>query len=177
MEQEWEFQHTVQALEVYVADKWGGGDVVDVSTLVTPGGGWGDEEVFRATVVAGSPYQVAGTGQKSLQEFFDTTVHAVAGIANPARFFDLLVAAGIKVVPHPLPDHAKIDAASLDHDDSCPVMVTEKDAVKCQSFAHENVWSVPIELSFEADDTERLTQRIFAKLKTEPLGELNAFDQ
>jgi hypothetical protein len=47
LEQEWEFQHTVQALEVYVADKWGRVDVVDVSTLVTHGGGWGDEDPDR----------------------------------------------------------------------------------------------------------------------------------
>jgi hypothetical protein len=47
LEQEWEFQHTVQALEVYVAGKWRGIDVVDASTLVTHGGGWGDEDPDR----------------------------------------------------------------------------------------------------------------------------------
>jgi tetraacyldisaccharide 4'-kinase len=143
------------------------GRINEMDAVVVNGAGWGSEDVFRATVVAGCPYQVAGSGQKPLQEFRGATVHAVAGIANPVRFFDLLIAAGITVIPHPLPDHAKIDAATLDRDDSYPVMVTEKDAVKCQSFAHENVWGVPIELSFTPDDTERLMQRILVKLNTE----------
>ena len=95
-----------------------------------------------------------------MEEFRDTKVHAVAGIANPARFFDLLEAAGVDVLPRPLPDHARFDIASLDIGDSCPVLVTEKDAVKCQSFAHGNVWCVPIKLAFGAEDRERLMQRV-----------------
>lgn len=56
-------------------------------------------------------------------------VHAAAGIAVPARFFDSLQAAGLRVVGHPLPDHAPIDRAPWPPDDG-PVLVTEKDAVK-----------------------------------------------
>ena len=137
-----------------------------VDAVVANGGSWNRPGVFRAQPAAQRLYQVAGSGRKSLEEFRDTRVHAVAGIANPARFFDLLEAAGVDVLPHPLPDHARFDVASLEFGDSCPVLVTEKDAVKCRSFAHANVWCVPIKLEFGAEDRERLMQRVLGLLGT-----------
>tara|TARA_B100000809_G_scaffold248410_1_gene278473 strand:+ start:201 stop:1199 length:999 start_codon:yes stop_codon:yes gene_type:complete len=136
----------------------------DVDAVVVNGGSWGHDGVFRAQAEGQRLYQVAGPGQKSLGEFRGTKVHAVAGIANPTRFFDLLEKAGISVLPYPLPDHAKLDATSLDFGDSLPIMVTEKDAVKCQSFAHENVWCVPIKLIFDARHRDLLMQRVLTHL-------------
>ena len=136
----------------------------DVDAVVVNGGSWVHEGAFRAKIVAQPLYQVVGSGQKSLEEFRDAEVHAVAGIANPSRFFSLLEKAGVNVIRHPLPDHAKLNAATLDFGDSLPVLVTEKDAVKCQSIAHRNVWCVPIKLKLDAESGELLMQRILMKL-------------
>ena len=72
--------------------------------------------------------------------------------------------AGVDVLPHPLPDHTKLTGAELDFDDARPVFVTEKDAVKCEGFARENVWCVPIKLEFEAEDGQRLMRRVLRDL-------------
>ncbi len=136
----------------------------DVDAVVVNGGSWGHDGDFRAQAEGQRLYQVAGPGQKSLGEFRGTKVHAVAGIANPTRFFDLLEKAGVDVLPHPLPDHVKLDATNLDFGDSLPIVVTEKDAVKCQSFAHENMWCVPIKLTFDARHGDRLMQRVLTNL-------------
>ncbi len=135
-----------------------------VDAVVVNGGSWGHAGVFRARPVAQRLVQVAGSAQKSLQEFRDTVVHAVAGIGNPQRFFDLLEDADLDVLPHPLPDHAKLASTDLEFDDSWPVLVTEKDAVKCKDFAQENVWCVPIKLEFDAQAGERLMRRVLRDL-------------
>ena len=62
----------------------------------------------------------------------------MAGIAEPARFFDALRATGIGVEAHGFPDHHAYTPADLDFGDDAPVLMTEKDAVKCAAFAREN---------------------------------------
>ena len=123
--------------------------------VVVNGGGWAWEEgagkLFRAEVLAREVRQLAGPARKTLESFRGESVHAVAAIGHPERFFRLLGAAGLQVTAHPLEDHAPIDASNLRFDDARPVMVTEKDAVKCGRIAHENVWCVAIELAFEPE--------------------------
>lgn len=71
-------------------------------------------------------------------------VHAVAGIGNPERFFSMLRNRGLRVLPHPFPDHHRFRPSELDFGDGLPVLMTEKDAVKCEAFAAANWWSVPV---------------------------------
>lgn len=81
---------------------------------------------------------------RSLASFAGTRVHGVAGIGHPPRFFDALRAAGIDVIAHPFADHHRYTPADLDFGDGLPVLMTEKDAVKCRAFAQANWWSVPV---------------------------------
>jgi len=71
-------------------------------------------------------------------------VHAVAGIGNPERFFASLRALGFEIIPHPFPDHHAFQASDLAFGDECPVIMTEKDAVKCQAFATPLHWVLPV---------------------------------
>ena len=71
-------------------------------------------------------------------------VHAVAGIGDPERFFDMLRGHGIAVVPHAFGDHHRYNAGDLRFGSDLPVLMTEKDAVKCQAFATDRHYSVPI---------------------------------
>jgi tetraacyldisaccharide 4'-kinase len=84
-------------------------------------------------------------------------VHALAGIGNPGRFFAQLRGAGLDPIEHPLPDHHVFTAADLAFDDELPVLMTEKDAVKCQAFADHRHCYVPVEASFGAQDAARLS--------------------
>ena len=73
-----------------------------------------------------------------------TTVHAVAGIGNPERFFASLRVLGFTVLPHAYPDHHRFSARDLRFGDGLAVIMTEKDAVKCRAFAAANVYYLPV---------------------------------
>ncbi len=103
-----------------------------------------------------------GTAPRSLEAFKGQRVHAVSGIGNPGRFFASLRAAGLDVVEHPFPDHHAFVAADLAFDDAEPVLMTEKDAVKCEAFADPRLWYVPVEAGFAASDAARLTASLVA---------------
>jgi tetraacyldisaccharide 4'-kinase len=97
-----------------------------------------------------------GGAAKPLAEFAGQTVHAVAAIGNPQRFFALLRAKGIEVIEHPLADHASLSRDDIYFTDDRPVLMTEKDAVKCTQFAGSQHWYVPVSASFETRDAETL---------------------
>jgi len=84
------------------------------------------------------------TVRRPLQDFMDCTVHAVAGLGNPARFFRMLENAGIRIIRHVFPDHHAYVEADLEFGDNKPILMTEKDAVKCKLFVDRNIWYLPI---------------------------------
>ena len=60
--------------------------------------------------------------------------HAVAGIADPERFFALLTQLGAKIIPHAFPDHHQYELADFNFKEKIPIIMTQKDAVKCEHF-------------------------------------------
>ena len=85
------------------------------------------------------------TGEtKPLAEFNNIACHAVAAIGNPSRFFKSLSAAGLLCVEHAFPDHHVFTAADIQFKDQKPVLMTEKDAVKCRRFAEAKHWYLPV---------------------------------
>jgi tetraacyldisaccharide 4'-kinase len=86
-----------------------------------------------------------------LSEWQGTTVHGVAGIGNPGRFFAHLRAQGLNVLEHPFPDHYRFEEKDLYFSDSLPVLMTEKDAVKCREFASPRLWCVPVNAVIDGD--------------------------
>lgn len=82
---------------------------------------------------------------KPLSAFRGKTVHAVAGIGNPQRFFDQLTENGITVLEHPFPDHHPYSRDDICFADDLPVLMTEKDAVKCLDYAQSHHWCVPVQ--------------------------------
>jgi len=82
--------------------------------------------------------------QKLLTDFVYIPSHALAGIGNPKRFFDLLEQKSISIETHAFADHHKFTADDICFNDDKAVLMTEKDAVKCFSFATEKHWFVPI---------------------------------
>lgn len=65
------------------------------------------------------------------------TVTAVAGIGHPERFFADLEGMGLILARRPFPDHHHYTVADLPPG---PLVMTGKDAVKCQSFATPEMW-------------------------------------
>jgi tetraacyldisaccharide 4'-kinase len=98
-----------------------------------------------------------------LSTFTGTRVHAVAAIGHPQRFFDSLVAQGIEVIAHPFADHHAFASSDLDFHDDLPVLMTEKDAVKCHAFARPSWWSVPVKAQLPASFYDALISRLHAR--------------
>lgn len=72
-------------------------------------------------------------------------LHAVAGIGNPQRFFNTLLGLNWQPVPHPFADHAQFSAENLAFSPALPLVMTEKDAVKCRAFAGDDWWYLAVE--------------------------------
>ncbi len=101
---------------------------------------------------------------RNTTSFSGRQVHALAGIGNPERFFRLLEANNIRVIRHPLPDHARITQEDLDFDDEFDVVMTEKDAVKCRWLDTTKCWYVPVDVVMRQADADYLLNRIERKI-------------
>jgi tetraacyldisaccharide 4'-kinase len=106
-----------------------------------------------------------GASLRSLASFRGSGVHAVAAIGNPQRFFAMLRAAGLTLYEHPMPDHHAFKAGDLNFGDNLPVLMTEKDAVKCVAFADERCWYVPVTAEFADDQSRELIDLVLARFK------------
>ncbi len=93
---------------------------------------------------------LTGGRERPLQAFAGQRVHAVAGIAHPQRFFEMLRMRGIGVVPHAFADHHRYQADDLSFGSELPLLMTEKDAVKCHGFAKDWYYSVPLHAELPA---------------------------
>jgi tetraacyldisaccharide 4'-kinase len=93
-----------------------------------------------------------GGETRSLEAFKGSRVHAVAAIGHPQQFFAALQQLGIEVEPHALPDHARLTAADISFPDALPVLMTEKDAVKCRAIADQRHWAVRMDVMVSEQD-------------------------
>ncbi|MDQ2995278.1 MAG: tetraacyldisaccharide 4'-kinase, partial [Pseudomonadota bacterium] len=87
-------------------------------------------------------------------------VHAVAGIGNPRPFYDQLKALGFLVLEHRFADHRLFTAEDLHFHDDLPVIMTEKDAVKCRNFAADNWWFMPVSSHLPEEFFTNLTKML-----------------
>jgi tetraacyldisaccharide 4'-kinase len=102
----------------------------------------------------------------SAGSFRGETVHAVAGIGHPDRFFSHLRRLGLKAIEHPFPDHYRFRAADIRFGDGLAVIMTQKDAVKCERFADDNMWY----LAIEARPDPRVGEEVWKRLKEKQRG-------
>ena len=89
-------------------------------------------------------------------------VHAVAGIGNPSKFYNTLTALGVNLVEHSFPDHYQFKDEDLNFEDKHPILMTEKDAVRCMDIKNKNLWYLSIEAEIK-DDNFKI--ELLAKLK------------
>lgn len=92
----------------------------------------------------GDVINLATAQARSLETFRGQRVHAVAGIGFPRRFFDQLRSAGLELVEHAFADHHRFSEPDFDFSDDLPVLMTEKDAVKCAGMQRPELWKVPV---------------------------------
>ncbi len=108
--------------------------------------------------------------ERGLDGLQQTQVHAVAGIARPESFFELLRELGLQPIEHPFADHHQFSAADLAFGDDLPVVMTEKDAVKCAAFDLPDCWFLRVHANLDTAIEDALHQ-LFERLLGESAGE------
>lgn len=116
---------------------------------------------FRMTLIGSRFHSIKDPGEvRGPQAFFGPPVHAVAGIGDPKRFFDHLRAMGLKVIEHPFPDHHAFRPDDLRFGSGGPILMTEKDGVKCAGFAPPDTWVLPVQARLQPDPVPWLLEKI-----------------
>jgi tetraacyldisaccharide 4'-kinase len=106
-------------------------------------------------------YSLANPNQVvPLSNFSGQRPHAIAGIANPRQFADALKRAGVDGKLIEFPDHHEFDWGDFATLDERPILMTEKDAVKCRGVVDERMWVVPLGLSLATETKIKLLRRV-----------------
>lgn len=113
-----------------------------------------DPRAFDFWLKSAAVVRLDNSEARHLDDFAGQTVHAVAGIGNPERFFRMLESYHIKVYRHPMSDHAEIGPADVSFDDDLDILMTEKDAVKCRWLDARNRWYVPVDVDLDGHADE-----------------------
>jgi len=144
----------------------------DVEQVLVNGVLQRDEELTAAEqnaisfeLVATEACRLNGSLARPIGRFSGTTVHGVAAIGNPRRFFDLLRMHGIQVIEHEFSDHAVLNIGDLEFGDEFEVFMTEKDAVKLGGSASDKFWYVPVELIMDPVEAAPLLEQIESRLR------------
>lgn len=114
-------------------------------------------------LVPGDLVSLSGAPSLPLAGLRGRIVHAVAGIGHPQRFFTTLEQAGLQVLAHPLADHAPLGYDELMFADEHPVVMTEKDAVKCSGLTLPRHWYLPVQAELSEADEQALLDAVFAR--------------
>jgi tetraacyldisaccharide 4'-kinase len=132
---------------------------VDLVVANGPGG----RLEYPMSLQLGEVRAVSGEAEtRPLASFADGPVHAVAGVGNPQRFFAALRQHRLEPIEHAFPDHHRFTKEDLAFGDGYPVLMTEKDAVKCASFAGPDLWYVVGEAQPDARFEQQVLQRLEA---------------
>ena len=127
-------------------------DRVDIT--IVNGSGLADE--YTMSLIQRFAVQIKTGKKRPLSDFVNTPIHGVAGIGYPEGFFKQLRQAGMSLYPHCFPDHYPYQPKDLDFADSLPILMSEKDAVRCKEWANERLWSVVADLQVDDRFGKRL---------------------
>ncbi|MEO5810732.1 MAG: tetraacyldisaccharide 4'-kinase [Rhodanobacter sp.] len=106
--------------------------------------------------------------ERLLEDFVGARVHAVAAIGHPQRFFDSLRSAGLEPIEHRFDDHHRFVAGELTFTPELPLLMTDKDAIKCRHFAQANWWRVPVSAQLPEEFFGQLLQCMNARADRAP---------
>lgn len=116
----------------------------------------GDDFTLQPTALVN-----AKTGeQQDLSWLANKDIHAVAGIGHPSRFFRTLKQLQANITEHSFADHHLFTQQDLTFHDTAPIVMTEKDWVKCQVFATGNMWYLSVSVQMSDTMTEKTDQLI-----------------
>lgn len=116
---------------------------------------------YQMTLIPGDAYNIQHPEQqKPLKAFIGQTLHAVAGIGNPQRFFLGLRDHNLLIVEHAYPDHHQYKRTDINFYGSLNVIMTEKDAVKCKQMVDSRHWCLPVTAKLDEFFIDKLQARL-----------------
>jgi len=121
-----------------------------------------NKAAFRMDLVASDLQSLSDNHTLSLSEFKGKEVDAIAGIGNPERFFNTLVMQGLLVESHGFSDHHAYTQSDISFEGDRPLIMTEKDAVKCRALKLQEAWYLPVSAKLRGD----LVTQIVTTLKS-----------
>lgn len=113
-----------------------------------------DDKTYALHLQAGDPQSLKLS--EGIEWPKGSTVHAVAGIGNPDRFFNTCRSLGLTIIEHVYADHHHYSAQDIQFDDDLPVIMTEKDAVKCHAIANQQHWYLPVDAKLDTNFDKQL---------------------
>jgi len=126
-----------------------------------------DQQVM--TLKADSLCNMLTSERQPLSKFLaeNKFVDAIAGIGAPQRFFDTLTQLGFKLEQQQgFNDHQSYQVETFtEYGIKQPLVMTEKDAVKCKSFAKANWWYLPVDALFAQNNKNELLADIMKLIK------------
>lgn len=121
---------------------------------------------FNMTLASAGLLNLRNPAQRVTPDFFaNKRVHAIAGIGNPQQFFDSLANLGITHTPHAFPDHHAYSAEDLAFQDCEAIVMTEKDAVKCEPYAATAAADTHWVLQVQAQADDALARHLLDKIQ------------
>jgi tetraacyldisaccharide 4'-kinase len=127
----------------------------------------GLQNAIEFRLAAKEALRLDGSLSRPIERFAGTTVHAVAAIGNPGRFFDMLRGHGIQVIEHAYPDHAPLSPGDLDFGDDFDILMTEKDAVKFPRRVSDRFWYVPVDVEIDPASAAPWLEQIESRMRNE----------
>ncbi len=178
--QHYRLARDVEVVAVDGVRGFGNGLLLPAGPLREPVARVADADAIVRLVARGATGAVAGDGRETLathealpwRNLVDAArvadpaawrgrdVDAIAGIANPGRFFALVRAQGIAAREHALPDHHPFAAGDLAFPGAVAILMTQKDAVKCAGLADERCWYLPVRAALDPAFVARVENKI-----------------
>ncbi|MEH6607669.1 MAG: tetraacyldisaccharide 4'-kinase [Pseudomonadales bacterium] len=123
----------------------------EVNWVLVNGGNWGRSGIDTVDFFVRPDRFINMDSGEALAaaQWLNSPCHAVAGIGHPERFFDTLEHLGIEFQSHCFPDHHNFTASDIDFAEKVAVVMTEKDAVKCFSFADKRHWYLSVSVDLD----------------------------
>ncbi len=94
--------------------------------------------------------------KRGLDAFDNGKITAVAAIGNPESFFLILDNLAIQYQKKVFPDHHPYVAEDLQFAGNNPIIMTQKDAVKCEHFATQNLWYLEVDVNVSNETEEQI---------------------
>ncbi|MBL4851402.1 MAG: tetraacyldisaccharide 4'-kinase [Gammaproteobacteria bacterium] len=138
-------------------------DFVVINGLGTYNKGSNNSDHYNMTMHSHAPRCLINNEEKPIGHFTGTSIHAIAAIGNPQRFYNYLRSLGLTVIEHHFSDHYRYQTEDIVFDDEYPVLMTEKDAVKCREIIKDEKYYY---IAIDAILDGRLEPSLMSLLKT-----------